>query len=362
MKITKIKTIPVSIPTEDTKSSLGAFSTYDFGIVIIETDEGIEGYGEISTLWDGNGHLQCNYVNDVFEPLLFGEDPRAINKCMSKIRTLIEPAYPAKAAIDMALFDILGKFLNVPIYQILGGKYRDDVVLSHSIHMASIKEMAEKAARYVSEGYTCVKAKIGLDREHDLLALSEIRKAIGPDIQLRVDANMAWRNAKEAIRSIKELEQFNLHSVEQPIPPGNISQMKFIRDSVDVPIMVDESVWGPNDAWEILTTHAADMINVYVTESGGLRNSSLIFRMSELVNVPCLIGAMPELGIGTSAAVHLGVAMPNLEDPCDASGSIYQVVDVINEQFIVKNGRIAPMEGPGLGVTLNKKAISKYAK
>ena len=103
------------------------------------------------------------------------------------------------------------------------------------------------------------------------------------------------------------------------------------------------------------------MINLYVAESGGLTNCALIFRMAEMVGVPCVIGAMPEFGIGTSAAIHLGISMTNLNDPCDACGSLYQITDIVNEQFTVKDGTISPLEGPGLGVTINWKALEKYS-
>src|SRR5207249_2255828 len=99
MKITNVTAIPVTIPHTTFKSALGVFRTHDYGIVIVSTDEGIEGLGEISMLWDGKGHLQCHFVNDVFRPALVGEDPMAINRCLRKMDTLIEAAWPARAGV-----------------------------------------------------------------------------------------------------------------------------------------------------------------------------------------------------------------------------------------------------------------------
>lgn len=360
MKIVDIETIPISVPTDRYQSSLGVFPTYDYGIVIVHTDEGLEGIGEISTLWDGSGHLQCSFVDQCFKPALLGENPLAINLCLRKINTLFENAHPARAGVEMALFDLLGKVLNTPVYNLLGGKARDFIVLSHSIHMGSVEEMVELALRYKDEGFSCLKVKVGIDPEKDYQVVSAIRKAIGSELLLRVDANMGWRTAKEAIRNIKRLEEWDLHSVEQPLTSRDIEGLRLVKQSVDVPIMVDESVWGPDTAWHLLKNDVTDMMNIYVSESGGIINSSLIFRMAELVSVPCLIGAMPELGIGTAAAVHLGIAMTNLNDPCDACGSIYQVVDIIQEEFVVKDGKIWPPSGPGLGVTLDRERLVKY--
>lgn len=360
MKITDIRAIPISVPTGRTKTSLGVFHTFEYAVIIISTDEGVEGLGEISTLWDGAGHVQCAFVDAQFRDLLIGQDPMQINLCLRRMDTLIEAAWPARAAVEMALYDIAGKVLNTPVYQLLGGKVRESVVLSRSIMMEAPEGMARAAARYVEDGYSCVKIKVGLDAEHDVKAVAAIRQAVGDEILLRIDANMGWRTAKEAIRNIKRLEPYNIHSVEQPLPRADIEELRLVRTSVDTPIMVDESVWGPGEAWSILRARAADILNIYVAESGGLTNSRLIFQMAETVGIPCVIGAMPELGIGTAAAVHLGVAMTNLKDPCDASGSLYQVTDIINETFEVKNGTIRPIEGPGLGVTLNPDALARY--
>jgi L-alanine-DL-glutamate epimerase-like enolase superfamily enzyme len=360
MKITNIEAIPISVPHTGFKSSLGVHRTLEYGIVVVSTDGGIEGLGEISMIWDGNGYLQCHVVDTVFRPALLGEDPTAINRCLRKMDTLSEGGWAARAAVEMALFDIAGKVLNTPVYNLLGGKARDSIHLSRSVSMDEPDAMAERASGYVADGFTCVKVKIGVDPAVDARAVSAIREAIGPDRTLRVDANMGWRTAKDAIRAIKALEPYNLHSVEQPIRPGDLDALRLIRESVDVPIMVDESVWGPKDAYEVLRANAADMINVYVAESGGLTNASLIFRMAETVGVPCLIGAMPELGIGTAAAVHLGIAMTNLRDPCDACGVIYHTVDVIEERFDVRDGRIRPLDGPGLGVTLDRQAVQRF--
>lgn len=359
MKITGIEAIPISVPTQGFRSALGEFDTYDYGIVTVTTDEGIEGIGEISTLWDGKGPLQCRFVTDVFRTALVGEDPFAINRCLRKMDTPFEGAWPARAAVEMALFDIVGKALSTPVYNLLGGCARESVVLSHSISMEDPPEMARAAASFVAAGFSCVKVKVGRDVNEDVAAVAAVREAIGRDTLLRVDANMGWRTAKDAVRAIKAMEPYGLHSVEQPLPPGDLETLRLVRASVDTPIMVDESVWGPGHAWEVLRTGAADIINVYVAEAGGLTNASLIFRMAETTGVPCVIGAMPELGIGTAAAVHLGVAMTNLNDPCDACGVIYHSVDVVQERFEVRDGRIWPPHGPGLGVTLDRDAVER---
>ena len=362
MKISDIEAIRVTIPSRGLNSALGSFPTFDYAIVIVKTDDGIEGYGEISTLWDGAGGVQCAFVAEAFRPALLGEDPLAINRCLRKMDTRFEGASPARAAIEMALFDIAGKALNTPVYTLLGGKTRESIVLSHSISMGAPDEMAREAITAVEQGFRCVKVKVGRPGAEDVDAVAAVRAAIGSDVLMRVDANMGWRTPKDAIRHIKAMEPYVLHSVEQPLPPSDLASLRLVRESVDTPIMVDESVWGPTDAWSIMHAGAADILNVYVAEAGGLTNASLIFRMAEVAGVGCVIGAMPELGIGTAAAVHLGVAMTNLHDPCDPCGVMYHDVDVIHEQFTIEDGQIWPPSGPGLGVTLDYEKLERYRR
>lgn len=362
MRISDVRTVPVSVPTRHETSALGTPSTYEYAVVIVETDHGTQGLGEISTLWDGMGKVQCAFVDHLFAPALLGEDPTEIGHCLDLLDTFVENAAPARAAVEMALYDIVGKSLGVPVYQLLGGKRRDDVALSRSIMISSPARMAEEAAAAVTAGYTCVKVKVGLDAGRDVDNVAAVREAIGPDILLRVDANMAWRSAKEAAANIRRFESFSLHSVEQPVGRLPLRELASLREMSTVPVMLDESVWGPREALDIIAAGAADMLNVYIAESGGLRNSSQIFAMAQLAGIPCVIGSMPELGIGTASALHLAVTAPNLTDPCDACGATYQVADIVHERFTVTAGRLAPPDAPGLGVTLNTEALERYAK
>lgn len=363
MKIRDIQTTGVRVPAPASDTALGHIAWYDYVLVEVITDEGLVGVGEISTLWDGGGSAQRAIVNGAFKEALIGRDPRRINDCLSRISTLIGGFNPAQASIEMALFDILGKSLDVPVYSLLGGAVRDRVALSRSIfYMEALDDMVATALEYVRQGYTCLKIKVGRPAlRDDVRVVAGIREAVGPDVQLRLDANMGWRTAKEAVRAIQALAPYNLHSIEQPIPRQPVAQLRAVRNAVSVPVMADESVWGPDEAYAILSANAADYLNVYVAESGGLTNASLIFRMADLVGVPCVVGAMPELGVGTAAAVHLAFAMPNLGAPCDAAGVDYQEVDIAEPWLDIRDGSVMLPQGPGLGVTVDREALSRFS-
>jgi muconate cycloisomerase len=291
---------------------------------------------------------------------LAGRDPFEISEINAEMDRLLHRSYPAKAGIDMALYDIVGKALDTPVYNLLGGQVRDRVELSHSLSMGEPQQVAEQAASLVDKGYRTVKAKIGMDPAADLATVKAVRERVGSDITLRVDANMGWLSAKEAVRQIKALEPYNLELVEQPLHFSDLEGMRLVRDAVDVPIMADESIWTPTDAIACIRAGAADVFNVYVSEAGGIRAASRIFAIAEAARIPCIIGSMPELGIGTAAQAHLAFAVHNLGYGSDVNGVVYHSDDIIVEQLKIENGFAHLPPGPGLGVTLDPDKVEEY--
>jgi L-alanine-DL-glutamate epimerase-like enolase superfamily enzyme len=271
-------------------------------------------------------------------------------------------ANPAKAAVDMALYDIVGKALGTPVYNLLGGRVRDTVPLSMSIRIAPIEEMIAQSKEVIRRGFKGVKIKVGIDPRHDLDATAAIRAALGPEAIIRVDANMGWRSRRAALAIIEGLEPHNIHSVEQPLPADRIEDLAWLREASPVPIMVDESVWGPDDAQRVIDARAADIINVYVAEAGGLRNAARIFAMAEVAGIACTIGSMPELGIGTAAQMHLAVAMPELLGPSDVCGVLYNAESLIIGTLPIYDGLAGVPAGPGLGVVLDEARLAALSK
>jgi L-alanine-DL-glutamate epimerase-like enolase superfamily enzyme len=357
-RIARIAATAVSIPrVTPFRSALGLSTRSTFGIVQIDTSSGITGVGEISMIWNGDGAALCPLVNDVIAPVLIGLEPFDINRAHQLMGTAVQfsrAANPAKAAIDMALYDIAGKLLDTPVYNLLGGRVRDTVPLSMSIHIAPISEMVAQAKEAISRGFKGVKIKVGIDPRHDLEAATAIRQALGQDATVRVDANMGWRSRRQALSMIEALEPLHIHSVEQPLPADRIEDLAWLRNVSPIPIMVDESVWGPADAQRVIEARAADIINVYVSEAGGLRNAARIFAMAEAAGIACTIGSMPELGIGTAAQMHLAVAVPELLGPSDVCGALYNAESLIEEELPIGNGLAGVPPGPGLGITLDK--------
>jgi muconate cycloisomerase len=365
-RITSIAATPISVPRiAPFRSALGLSIESSYGIVQIGTSAGITGVGEISMIWNGDGAALCPVVNDLIAPALMGLDALDINRAHQLMDAAVQfsrAANPAKAAVDMALYDIAGKTLGTPVYNLLGGRVRDTVPLSMSIRIAPIEEMIAQAKEVIRRGFKGVKIKVGIDPRHDLDATAAIRAALGPEAIIRVDANMGWRSRRAALSIIEGLEPHNIHSVEQPLPADRIEDLAWLREASPIPIMVDESVWGPDDAQRVIDARAADIINVYVSEAGGLRNAARIFAMAEVAGIACTIGSMPELGIGTAAQMHLAVAMPELLGPSDVCGVLYNAESLIVGTLPISDGLAGVPTGPGLGIVLDEARLAALTR
>ena len=360
MKITSIEAIPVRVPRpRPFKSSLGVQQASENAVVRIHTDEGLVGLGEASSIWDRRGRGESETINGLLAEALVGQDPTQISAISALMDSLLHRSYPAKAGVEMALYDLVGKMLNAPVYTLLGGQVRERMLLSHSLSMGDPEDIVEQAARLAEEGYQTLKCKVGRDLQADLQILDAIRSEVG-DITLRVDANMGWASAKEAVRQINELSVFDLELIEQPLHYSDMEGLRFVRANVEVPIMADESVWTPSDAMACIRANAVDVFNVYVSEAGGLGPAAPIFAIAEAARLPCIIGSMPELGIGTAAQAHLAFAMRNIGYASDVNGFVYHSDDIINETLRIEEGYLYPPSGPGLGVSLDEEKLQRY--
>jgi L-alanine-DL-glutamate epimerase-like enolase superfamily enzyme len=365
LRITRVRATPVLVSRcAPFKSALGLSKQSGFGIVRVETDAGVTGIGEISMIWNGDGSAYCPMVEELLGPAVEGLSPFQITRAAQRMDEAVQftrAANPAKAAVEMALHDIVGRALDVPVYELLGGRVRDSIVLSMSISIGDIPHMVDQARDYVARGFRGVKVKVGLDPDHDVAAVRAIRAAVGPRVTVRVDANMGWSSARQALDVIRALESSRVHSVEQPLPADRLEDLAWLRDRSPVPIMLDESVWGPDDALRVIRAGAADILNVYVSEAGGLRNAMRIFELAQSAGLQCTIGSMPELGIGTAAATHLAAAAPMLLDPSDVCGVLYNAESLVREAFDVADGCIRPPRVAGLGVTLDEARLATLA-
>ncbi len=365
MHIKDVQFIPVRVPrTTGWRSALGAHSFGDAAIVLVRCDqEDAIGIGEVSCIWDSYASgLVAGYGQKLKDAVigldLFGvtELHRRMDKavCWSKAANCI------KAGVEMAVYDLIGKLKDMPVYNLLGGKNREKVPVSKSIGMGTVEDQLESIAYQISLGYKTMKIKSGLNIEGDLKTIGAVRKKYGDRVAIRIDGNMGWRSPKMVLELSEKLHELGVISIEQPLPPDDIEGLAFLRTHSPIAIMADESVWSPVDALRIIRAGAADIMNVYVSEAGGLYNAMLMANMCHVAGVGFCLGSMPELGIGTAAVLHLAFAAPQIDHPSDVVGNTCFQDDVIAETLPVRDGFAYPIDMPGLGVSLDWDKVNKY--
>ena len=381
MKIQSIETIPVRIPTRrvhqwaNLKTPIGVYL-----LVKLETDDGWTGLGEAPALKDWGGDHMRYYgetpasvaavIRDILAPSLMGEDPRRIEW----IHTLMDQAvkgYPySKAAIDMALYDVAGKAAGVPAYQLLGGLYRESVPISHSIGLMDMDEAVAEVQRVKAEGVKTIKLKGGVEPKRDVELLRRVREALGPDMNLTVDANNGYKSAKEAVQTTKAMEPYNILYMEQPVE--GLDAMAEVTRRVDTPVMADESAWTTWDVLEIIEKKAADIISIYTTKPGGLLKAKKVAAIAEAAGFPCNVNGSVEMGVGNAANVHLAAStaaanlacvIPVTTPDAEATGriaGIYYKDDIVTEPFEFADGAVKVSHRPGLGIELDEEKVERY--
>ena len=367
MKIARVEVFAIRAPRKEVvRSGVGAnpVTASEFGIVRIEADDGCEGLGEISITFPRIGFSLCHAARTLLALGLIGLDPLALPQVLCLIDRALGGELSApylRAAFEMALLDLAGRHYGLPVYQLLGGRAREGVPLAWGIYQKSPEEMAADAARGVADGFRAIKLKVGRALANDVAAVRAVTRAIGPGVPLRLDANMAWRTVADAAVAIRALAaSATVAWVEQPLGRANLAGLRLLREQTPVPIMADESVQSLRDAYEVARVEAADVFNVYVVEAGGLIAASQLFAFASALDIPCIIGSQAELGIGTAAAAHLGVAVADLPYPCETFGPLRYERDVVAPGPRIESGMLYPPDGPGLGVRLDWETVREW--
>jgi muconate cycloisomerase len=369
VKITTIETIPISVPIKPALAIRsgrgGSHSVSPFLLVKIHTDEGVTGLGEVSCTprWSGEDQVTgAHFINNYLAALLKGEDPADIERLALKFRTCLAGNYFTKAAIEMALWDILGKARGLPVYKLLGGAVRKSVPTKWSVSGVAPDKAAEIARWAVEQGFKAMKVKVGLEPGEDVARVRAVREAIGPGIKLGVDANGGW-TPQAAVEVIERLYAYDISFVEQPLTPEEATATAVLRKHIRVPVIADESMWTLQDAMTLARLEAADVFSIYLGKAGGICPARAIAVFAESAGLECTLGSNLELGIGSAAMIHLAMATRGINAesfPCDIIGPFFYEEDLLMEPLPITGGEARPLDGPGLGVELDEKKVSRY--
>lgn len=378
MKITKIEAVPIHIAEKPNveiadrraRVPLSWRLWGDKVVVKVSTDENLVGLGAVSCVpreWGVTAEVVAYYINTYYGPTMIGEDPFNVELILEKMDDLFEfrqipqiNPFP-RSAIDLALYDLMGKYCELPVHKIIGGCYRNRIPVAGIIYLHSEERVARDAAEYAGKGFKEVKLKVGAsDPNVDIRNVKAIRDAVGNEIGIRVDANGAW-NVNAAVNAIKMLERYDILVVEQPIPRWDVKGMAEVKRRVDTAIMVDEGLHSIYDAQRLIEHQACDIFNLKLQKTGGLTLCKKLAVLAESANITCFMGSEGEVGIDTAAALHLVASTPNFGYCSDLCGPYLNEDDVIKQPFVVRDGHLQVPTTPGLGVELDETKISKYS-
>ena len=332
-------------------------------ILEIVTDSGITGWGEASPWPVFTGSVEANAyaLHNHIGPSLVGEDPFRVTKHLFTADKAIVGCTEAKAALEMALMDIVGKVSGLSVAELLGGRCRETIPLSFSVANPDFEKDLEDIARLHEDGVRLFKLKTGFDsHESDLSRLERLRKRYSETIGLRVDYNQGLP-AFDAVRRLRDIETMRLDFIEQPVKRHERAALADITRKLDTPVMADESVFSPQEAIEAVEMRLADVISLKVMKSGGIRRSLAIASIAETAGMDVYGGCMFETGLAHAAGVHLMASIPSLNLGCEYYMATYYVKeDILAEPFQVRNGHVHVPTGPGLGVAVDRDVLARY--
>jgi len=353
LKITDIKitTLPLTLH-RPVVLTFGTIKKSQSVVVKVETNTGIYGIGEAAPFGPVTGETTETVLTvlKLLKNHLIGQDPLALQRINHTLKGAIALNTSAKAAIDIALYDIYSKVLDVPLYVALGGE-SDKVETDITLWIAPVNEMLKEIEKYLKEGFKIFKLKAGIDSKRDIELVKSIRENFGEELILRMDANQGW-NLTEAIDTINTLGEYKIELIEQPIPLWDIEGLKRIREKVRVPLMADESLFTPEDAIRLVRENAVDLFNIKLMKSGGLFDGTRINTIGEAAGIQCMVGCMMESPISITAAAHFVAANKNITR-CDLDSTFHSSQDRVTGGADFKGGMITLPDTPGIGVDID---------
>lgn len=356
MRITSVEVtiveVPQTAPLAPYRSHLRASSTTQSGIVRIDTDEGLVGWGEHNVNFLPN--LSGTRMQDAAQGWLIGRDPLNIatfhRECPLETRL--------KSGIELALWDLRGKALGVPVAELLGGILRPRIELAACMGIQSYERAGEMARWYVEQGFGTLKTKAGADIREDLEMARGVRDAVGDKLQLRIDPNRAY-SPQQALELCRGLESYRLQYLEQPIPAEPLADATWLRRQTSVPIALNESVVDPASVLAILREDAAEFILPDTHIAGGIWPCVEIGHLCAAAGIPCIMHCGHDLGPKTAAMLHVAASCAAYSLANDST--YYGLVeDILLEPFKIERGTIAVPKTPGLGADVDPEKLVRY--
>jgi L-alanine-DL-glutamate epimerase-like enolase superfamily enzyme len=354
MKITGIEFGKLRVPLKTPfKTAMRTIDCMEDVVIIVATDTGHRGYGSApaTAVITGETHGSIiEAIRTIIGPCVIGADVSNLNHLVEVIQSSMFANFSAKAAVEIAVYDLFAQSFNVPLYKILGG---GEPVISTdlTISVDYIDKMVEDSVAAVERGFDALKIKVGKDLALDIERIKAVYAAVGDKALIRLDANQGW-TPKQTVSALRELESsgLELEFIEQPVRGDDLEGMKYVTERVNTPVMADESSFGPTQVIDLIKMRGADIINIKLMKTGGISNAIKIADIASLYGVECMMGCMAETSIGVSAAAHVAVAKSNSITKIDLDGPSLAKVNPVVGGVKFDNSEISISDAPGLGI------------
>ena len=368
MIIEKIDVTHISVPLVkpyQLSKKYGVLEKSEIVVVKMTADDGTVGFGETDPMplfTEESAETVKTVLRNHLGKAILGENPLNIQAIHGLMDGAIKGNLLAKATIDIACYDLLGKHTDLPVHCLLGGQLRDQVPIMWAIGNDEPTDSAAESIDIKNQGYASIMIKVGsADLRQDLARVQAVREIVGNDFPLIVDANQAW-TVDDAIRFSRMIEPYDIFLFEQPVASWDFEGLKKVKQNTRIPISADESLFSIHDASRLISMEAVDVFSIKVVKHGGIFNARAIMDLARANGIPCLMNSMIEEGITLAASLQLGAYAQNLWGHGNAYFSPLRLKDDITDfSLSIRNGTVFVPTGAGLGINVNEEMIEKYS-
>ena len=354
MKITRIETHQRAVElTRPYTIATRTISAVELFFVRIGID-GLSGHGSASPAENvtGESYAACGAALADGLGWLEGRDPRHLGALCRELKRRLRQTPAARAAVDMALYDLFAQILGVPLVDVLG-RCHDALPTSITVGIQSTEQALAETEEYLGRGFRCLKVKVGLDLEEDLERLRKLRELAGPEVAIRVDANQGY-DPEQARRFHQATSGLDLELIEQPLPAAAIAEMRALPGELRRRVAADESLLGEEDALALAgSPTACGIFNIKLMKCGGVSSALAIATIAEAAGVELMWGCNDESEISIAAALHAAYAC-SMTRYIDLDGSFDLATDPAAGGFAIEDGALRILDRPGLGPTMSR--------